>query len=305
MNARDFLALFAVCFVWGINIVLTRWVIVDGGVSPIFYAAIRFAFIALVLAPFFFRPWPKQLLTLFAISMCIGAAHFGLLFLGLANADASAAAVTGQLGVPFSTLLSMLILGERVGWRRGLGIAMAFVGVLVIAIDPVGFSMSAGLLFIVAAAFIGSVGGILMKRIRPIPSLQMQAWVGLFSFLPLFLISATFEGEGFGLASQTGAFVSGGPLVWAATTFAVLAVSIFGHGMFYVLLKKYEVSLLSPLTLMTPIWGVVLGVWLLSEPFTPQLLIGAVISLAGVLVIALRGNSKHPRAGLSREAASE
>ena len=103
MNFRDFLLLFAVCLVWGLNIVLTRWVVADMSVPPIFFAGIRFAGVALCLLPSLW-PRPKQLRMLFAISLLIGSIHFALLFMGLARADASAAAVTGQLGVPISTL---------------------------------------------------------------------------------------------------------------------------------------------------------------------------------------------------------
>ena len=58
--------------------------------------------------------WP--LLTIALIAMLIGCLNFGLLFVGLANADVSAAAVTGQLGVPMSTIMSMIFLGEKIGW---------------------------------------------------------------------------------------------------------------------------------------------------------------------------------------------
>ncbi|MEM8919905.1 MAG: EamA family transporter, partial [Pseudomonadota bacterium] len=118
MNLRDFSLLFVVCFLWGLNVVLTRWVIADMSVPPIFYAALRFGLIALLLIPFL-RPVPKKIGQLFLIAMGIGAAHFAFLFLGLQTAEASAAAVATQLGVPFSTLLSMVFLGEKIGWRRG------------------------------------------------------------------------------------------------------------------------------------------------------------------------------------------
>lgn len=294
MNFRDFSLLFTVCFVWGLNIVITRWVVFDASVPPVFFAAIRFLGVAVLLLPFL-RPIPKDIKTLFFISFFIGAGHFALLFVGLANAEASAAAVVSQLMVPFSTLMSMAFLGETIGWRRGLGIMLAFAGVLLIAVDPGSFTISFGLLYIAAAAFIGSVGGILMKRMSPVSALQMQVWIGLFSFAPLFAFSALFE------TGQWGAFTAGGWPIWIATVFAVVGVSIFGHGAFYNLIKKYDISLLSPLTLMTPIWGVVLSIILLKEPITAQLMLGAVISLGGVLVIALRTNKTMPEAGISEK----
>jgi len=266
MNLKDFTLLAAICFIWGLNIVVSRWVIFDMGVPPIFFAAIRFAGIALVLV-YFLRPIPKDLKTLFAISMCIGAVHFALAFLG-----------------------------EVVGWRRGLGIMLAFCGAILIAVDPTSFSLSFGLVYISIAALIGSAGGILMKRMAPISALQMQAWIGLFSFAPLFALSGLVETGGWST------WISGGWRVWAATAFAILGVSVFGHGGFYYLIKKYDISFLSPLTLMTPIWGVVLSVTLLGEQLSLQLVVGAIISLGGVFVILVRPNKSMPEAALGNKA---
>ncbi|MEC7291178.1 MAG: DMT family transporter [Pseudomonadota bacterium] len=293
MSFRDFVLLAAVCFVWGLNLVVTRWVVADAGVPPVFFAGMRFAGIALVLF-WFLRPIPKHLGTLFLIAMGIGAVHFAFLFLGLAHAEASAVSVVGQLGVPFSTLMSMAFLGEKVGWRRGLGIMLAFAGAILIAVDPQTFQLTFGLLYVVFAALVASGAGILMKRMPSISALQMQAWIGLFSFAPLFAVSGLLEGD----QNGWGAFVEGGCLVWAATAFAILGVSVFGHGGFYTLIKKYDISLLSPLTLMTPIWGVVLSVVLLGEVLTLQLVVGAAISLGGVFVILVRPNRAMPEAAL-------
>ena len=297
MGFRDFNLLFLCCFVWGLNIVVTRWVVFDAVVPPIFFAAIRFLGVAILLVPFL-RPLPKNLKTLFLISFFIGSGHFALLFLGLANAEASSVSVVAQLGVPFATLMSMAFLGETVGWRRGLGIMLAFAGVLLIAIDPSSFTISIGLLYITAAAFIGAVGTVLMKRMPPISALQIQAWIGLFSFAPLLAISALLE------RGQVENFMAGGLWVWAATAFAVIGVSIFGHGVFYYLIKRYDVSLLSPLTLMTPVWGIVLSIILLNEAITPQLVLGSVISLGGVLIIAIRPNKTMPEASMGKKLGS-
>ena len=297
MGFRDFTLLFAVCFIWGLNIVVTRWVVFDAAVPPLFFAAIRFLGVAILLIPFL-RPIPKDIKTLFLISFFIGSGHFALLFLGLANAEASSASVVAQLGVPFATLMSMAFLGETIGWRRGLGIMLAFAGVLLIAVDPSSFTISFGLLYITAGAFIGAVGAILMKRMSPISALQSQAWIGLFSFAPLFAISAFLEHD------QVESVISGGWWVWVATAFAVIGVSIFGHGSFYNLINKYDISLLSPLTLMTPVWGIVLSIILLNEAITPQLILGSVISLGGVFIIAIRPNKRMPEARLGKKLGS-
>lgn len=294
MTVRDFALLFLICLVWGLNLVITRWVVADHDVPPIFFAGIRFLGVAVFLAPFLW-PAPSNPLLLLMVSVLIGSVHFALLFIGLDQANASAAAIAGQLGVPFSTLMSMLFLGEVIHWRRALGIALAFSGVVIIALDPGNIELSFGLAYIITAALIGSAGGILMKSMPQMSALRMQAWVGLFSFAPLLLLSGALE------SGQAASYLAGGWPVWLATLFAVLGVSVFGHSAFYSLLKKYDVSLLSPLSLMTPLWGVIFGIALLGEPLTLRLVAGAVISLSGVLVIALRPNRKMPEAALGKK----
>ena len=84
---------------------------------------------------------------------------------------------------------------------------------------------------------------------------------------------------------------------WGALAFSVLCVSIFGHGLFYRLLRRYEATLIAPLTLMTPVWAMVLGVLVLSEPFTAQLALGAGLALFGVGLVAVRPNARLPDVG--------
>ena len=78
----------------------------------------------------------------------------------------------------------------------------------------------------------------------------------------------------------------------------MLGVSIFAHGSFYRLIKQYEVTLLSPLTLMTPVMGVILGVIFLGETITWQMLVGGVMALAGVGIIGMRRNRRFPEAAV-------
>jgi O-acetylserine/cysteine efflux transporter len=291
MTGRDFALLALICLVWGINLPVTKWVVAD--VPPIFTAFLRFCGIALVLIPFL-RPVPKQLGLVAIVGLCVGGVHFALLFIGLAHAPASAAAIVGQLGVPFATILSVVFLKEVVRWRRGLGIALSFLGVIVIAYDPGSFGLSAGLAAIVVSAFMGALGGVLMKRLDPLPALQLQAWIALFSILPALLASLALE------RGQVEGLMAAGAWKWAAIGFSILVVSIFGHAVYYTLLKRYDVTLLSPLTLMTPVWAVIIGVVALGEPVTGKLLIGGAITLAGVALVAVRRNSVLPAEALAR-----
>ena len=130
MSLRDFGLLTLVCLVWASNNIVSKYVVSHLGLPPLFYAAVRFAIVAAASAPWLL-PMPKPRWRLIVVALLMGGGNFALLFVGLKTSTPSAAAVIGQLGVPMTTLLSVVMLGERIRWRRGLGIALTFAGAIV------------------------------------------------------------------------------------------------------------------------------------------------------------------------------
>ena len=184
MSLRDFGLLTLVCLVWASNNIVSKYLVSHLGVPPLFYAAMRFAVVALATLPWL-SPMPRPRWRLVAVALLMGGGNFALLFLGLKTSTPSSAAVVGQLGVPITTLLSMVMLGEQIRWRRALGIALTFAGAVAVMWNPRGFSISPGLLFVVASAVTGSLGAVMMKQVEGVKPLQFQAWVGFASFWPL------------------------------------------------------------------------------------------------------------------------
>ena len=78
-------------------------------------------------------------------------------------------------------------------------------------------------------------------------------------------------------------------------------MNIFGHGVFYNLLKRYDATLIAPITLLAPLVGVVSGILLTGDPMGWRLFVGGGLTLVGVGIIALRQNRKLPAAALARE----
>jgi drug/metabolite transporter (DMT)-like permease len=233
-------------------------------------------------------PMPRPRRRLVAVAFLMGGCNFALIFLGLKTSTPSAVAVVSQLGVPITTLLSMIMLSEKIHWRRGLGIALTFAGAVAVMWDPNGFSASTGLLYVVASAIAGSLGAVMMKQIEGVKPLQFQAWVGFVSFWPLAALSAWFE------PGQLRAGVDAGWPFVAAVLYSALVVSVCAHTIYYLLIGRYEANLISPLTLMTPLATIALGVAIFHDPFGPRMAIGSAIALTGVLIIALRRNQVMP-----------
>ena len=280
MKTRDFLLLVLVCLFWATNNVLSKVVISHWHVPPLFYTAVRFAIVTLVTLPWLL-PMPRPAWRTVIIGLAMGAGSFGLMFVALRWASPSEAAIVVQSSVPMTTLLSVWLLGERIHWRRGLGIALALAGVLVVVWQP-GFAVSAGMGFLLAAAFCGSLGAVLMKQMDDIAPLRFQAWVGLTGLVLLVPLSALIEPQGYQAAAAAG---------WhfiAAVFWSALVVSVFAHSAYYLLIGRYEANLIAPLTLMTPIVTIALGVAITGDYIDARMALGSAVALLGVLLVALR-----------------
>ncbi len=280
LSGRDFVFLIFINLVWGLNLISSK--IGVGQFPPIFFTGLRFGSVALLLVPFL-RVHRGQMRYVLAAAMLTGPGAFALLFVGLYLVkDASLVAIVNQMGVPFSTLLSVWLLGETIGWRRWCGIALAFGGIVIIGFDPHAFAYWPGLLLVIVSCLVGSLGLIYVKRLKNIGALQLQAWITVVGGPVLLLISLVLE------SGQWSALVNADASGWGALAFTTLMSSMVGHTGWYYLVSRYPVTSLSPLTLLSPIFGVFFGVTLLHDQLTPKMLLGSAIALLGVFIVLLR-----------------
>jgi O-acetylserine/cysteine efflux transporter len=280
MAPQHLLLMLLICTIWGFNFVAAK--VGVGQLPPLLFVGLRFLILMFVLAPYL-KIAPGRMREVFLIAMFNGAIHFALMFIGVALTAASVVAVVVQLNVPFATILSIVFLGEVVKWRRWLGMACTFLGVMVISFDPHVFDSLTGVLFSAAAALSGAIAAIFMRKLTGVGMFQLQSWTAVVTAPLLLLASFIFE------TGQLEAIANADAIGWGALLFTALGASLIGHSGYYYLLQRYEVSLIAPLSLLSPILGVVFGVWVLSEPLTPRLMLGAAIAFAGVAILAIRG----------------
>ena len=278
---RDFAFLVLINLIWGLNLIASKF-----GVShfpPIFFTALRFSVLALVTLPFL-RWHAGKMQALMIAAVLSGGLQYAVLFMGVRAApEVGTIAIAQQIGVPFTTLLSILFLGEVVRWRRGLGIALAFAGVAVIAFQPSVYAARTGLALVVASALIGSFGLVAVKRLgTELRPLELQAWFALSGLPVLWLLSAWLE------SGQGAAVESASARDWAALLFTALVSSLVAHTGYYWLVRRYPVTSLSPLTTLSPVFGVTFGVLLYGDPFGARILIGGLLTLVGVTIISVR-----------------
>lgn len=277
---RDLALLVLINLLWGFNLIASKFGV--GEFPPMMFTAMRFALLTLLLLPFL-RVQRGEMGAVVVAGIMSGALHFGLLFAGLGMTESmSSVAIAGQLGVPFTTLMSIVFLDETVRWRRWLGIALAFAGVMVIGLDASVFQYWPGLALVVLSAFIGSIGLMAVKRMSGWKPLELQAWFTAISTPVLIVFSFTFE------SGHHEAIASASWVGWSSLIFTVLGASLIAHTGYYYLIQKYPVTSVSPLTVLSPVFGVVFAITMLGEELSERMIVGAVIALTGVFIVALR-----------------
>jgi len=282
VTPQHLLLLIGISIAWGMNFVVAKLGLSE--IPPLLFTTLRFTVIAVLLVPFL--KWaPGQMRILLVIALTAGGFHFALMFGGIALTDASVAAVVVQLNVPFATFLSIVFLGEVVGWQRWIGLAFAFGGVAFISFDPQVFSYIFGVMLMAGGAFSMAVAMIFMRRIEGVGAMQLQAWLAVISFPLVGVLSLSFE-------SRQVETVLAAPLwAWGTVAYSAIIASIFGHAGMYYLIQRYEVSLVGPLTLLAPVLGIIFSVSLLGEGLTWRIVVGALVTLAGVAIVAARQSS--------------
>jgi len=266
--------------IWGFNIVAVK--LSADRFPPVFLTFLRFVIVGLVVWPWL-RIRRGEMRWLLTAAICSGGLQFALMYSGVAlSENMSSIAIGGQLGVPFATLLSVMVLGERIHWRRWLGIAMAFAGVVLIGFSPEVFSSWAGLLLVVFAAFVGAVGLVAIKRVRELEPLELQAWLAWGS-VPL-LLPLTLLLEDGQLASLSTAGVTG----WSALLYSAVMASLVAHTSYFALIRRYPVSSVAPITVLTPLFSVFFAVLILGDALDGRMLAGGLLTLSGVTVILAR-----------------
>lgn len=247
-------------------------------------AAVRALIVLLLMGIFLRMPLPDKFGRLLIVCACVGPIHLGFLYTGLQTAPASGSSIVSQLLIPFATILSMVFLKEKVGWIRGLGITGAFAGTMVMIYEPGALSFDIGLVYIISAYFFLAIGSIVMKTVGDIDWRQYVVWMAVTVFVAMAPASWLFE------TGQSEIWVqSKWPLLIAAT-YAAVMVSTFAHGQYFNMIKRYEVSRVVPITLMVPVFATILGVWVLNETLTWQMMVGGALILPCVYIIARRQN---------------
>ena len=237
--------------------------------------SLRFGIAGLILVWFTKPPW-GFMRELFIIALIGSTIQYGFTYYGLKGIDVSTASILVQLEGPILALLSTLILKERLGWPRALGMGLAFTGVIVIVGEPrLSDSLDSVALVITGAVF-WAIAQIMISRLKSLSGITILAWVAIIATPQMLLISLIIE-EGQWEAIKTANLVD-----WSIVFYLSFIMTVIGYSVWYHLLRICDVSKISPFLMLLPVTSIIAGIVLLNEQFTLAMGIGGLLVMTGV-----------------------
>ncbi|GAA5097361.1 EamA family transporter [Nocardia iowensis] len=283
MTTRDRLLGLTVVLLWGLNFLAIR--IGLDHFPPFFFAALRFAVIAVPVLLFIPRPQVRmRWILLYGIGF--GILQFAFLFTAMrVGMPTGLASLVLQSSAPFTVLLGTLFLRERIRPLQVAGIAVAMAGMTVIGWDRLEHATLAPVLLTLAGGLgwaFGNIGARQATTESPgINPLHLMLWTTAIPPLPMFALSAFAEGPTTGVHALVESFSSTGWPALAALAYIVVLATIAGTGLWTYLMSRYPAGIVAPFSLLVPVVGIAAAWAFLDETPTPLSLVGGVVVIAG------------------------
>lgn len=238
--------------------------------------------VAIVLLPFA-KKVELSVKELCLLSLLMVALHFTLVFTALwLGLDIGTTVVAIQLGAPFSCIFGAIFLKDYLGPWRSFGMLVAFIGIVIIAGTPNVTENMTAFMFAIAGAAAWAGSNIYMKLLKQSAIMPLLFWTALYSLPQTLLVSLLIESDHLSLL-QTAPISA-----WLGILYSGLVSTIVGYGLWYWLIKRYDVTQVVPFALAVPIGGLSSGVLFFDETLSLQIMLGAVITLVGVAIITIR-----------------
>ena len=291
-NRLDWTLFLLLSFMWGSSYLFIR-IGVDEGLQPLTLIMLRLLFGALLLVgvALVARPaFPERRRTyghLVVMSLLSIVIPFWLITYGEGSGvDSSVAAILNSTVPLFTIVIAPLFLhDEHITANRIAGLAVGFVGVIVLTSGDLGGTGSAGgisfgIIALLLSAVSYALGAVYARRnargLSPITTAVFQV---IFAFTITTVLAFTIEDP----LSTT---------ITPKAAFSVVWLGLFGSGLAYLLffrlLSRWGPTRTSLVAYLLPVWGIVLGVAVLEEPVDPRVLLGTALIVGGVALVNAR-----------------
>jgi len=273
LNSKQILLALIVPITWGLGFTLAK--IGMEQFPALLIMTIRFGIAGLILVWFTKPPW-GHMREIFVVALIGSTIQYGLTYNGLKGIDASTAAILVQLEGPILAIMGALLLKEKLGITRALGMGLAFVGVLIIAGEPRLDGHLDSVMLLITGSAVWAVAQIMISRLKDLSGITILAWVAIMATPQMFVASLLIE-DGQWLAITTASFID-----WSIILYLALIMTVLGYSVWYHLLSSVDVSKVSPFLMLLPITSIIAGIVLLDEKLTSSIILGGLLIMSGV-----------------------
>lgn len=278
MKLKDFLIGILVSLTWGGNFIMVKLGL--DYLPPLLMTFLRFALVTAILLPIAPKPdisW--RIITM--IAFVLGLVHHGALFIALwLGVDLAIGVIVMQCSVPVTALLGFIFLSEKLNLKSIFGIAVAFCGIIIIVDGPKMTNSAIAITFLIIAVMGLAIFNILVRKIGEFNVISMTAYSGLITAIMLLPLTIILEEPYFYLLPKI-------PLIAGLSIFYTALSSIVGFGLWFYLLQRYPVGIVSPFFIFTPICALFFYVIFLGENLTANLIYGSLVTIVGISIILM------------------
>lgn len=221
---------------------------------------------------------PREAVLVAALGLTGISLYNSLFTAGLNLVEASRAALIVPTNPAFTAVFAAFFLKERLGGTRALGVAFSVAGALWVLCRGdlrllATFDLGPGEILLILCVFLWSAYTLLGRlALFSLSPLALTAYVMVAGSLPM-AIPAWFEHESLARVTWQG---------WAALGYLVVFGSVLPFQWFYEGVKTLGAARASQFINLVPPLAVAESVLILGEPFTPALLVGAVMVMIGL-----------------------
>lgn len=302
-NPLTYLLLIAPFFLWGTAMVAMKGVIPH--TTPLFMAGVRLipaGVLILMVAAFMGKPVPKSWLAwlwIIIFALVDGTLFQGFLAEGLVRTNAGLGSVMIDSQPLAVALLCLWLFKEHIGLWGWLGLGLGITGISLIGLpeewifhlldsgvtittDNWQDLFNSGELLMLLAALSMAVGTVLIRFVcRYADPVMATGWHMIIGGLPLWGMSSVLE------AQQWQNLVLSD---WIALSYATVFGSAIAYGLFFYFASSGNLTSLSSLTFLTPIFALIFGYIFLSEVLTIIQWLGVFLTLISIYLINQREN---------------
>ncbi|MFM7364493.1 MAG: DMT family transporter [Cuspidothrix sp.] len=302
-NPLGYLLLITPFFLWGTAMVAMKGVIPH--TTPLFMAGFRLipaGVLILIVAALMGKPQPKSWLGWFWIgifALVDGTLFQGFLAEGLVRTNAGLGSVMIDSQPLVVALLSLWLFQEHIGMWGWLGLGLGITGISLIGLPKAWIFhlldsgvmittdnwqqlFNSGELLMLLAALSMAVGTVLIRFVcRYADPVVATGWHTIIGGLPLWGISSVVE-------SQQWENIL--PVDWLALSYATVFGSAIAYGLFFYFASSGNLTSLSSLTFLTPVFALIFGYIFLNEVLTTIQWFGVFLTLMSIYLINQREN---------------